>query len=112
MNELIELLNNYKLFVEAKTWFMEMGVVNLSFLVFIIFNFFAISLTITINDKRSSKPKFPFGFLTVLLVYLYPNELWIAAIPFGSILVLLIVWPRPILMYLNLWLPKNNRMTF
>ena len=109
MNELIELWNSYPLLVELKVWVMTMSLLNLGFLGFILLSFFTVSLTVTINGDESSRPKVPFTLVTLILLFAYPNSIWIGAIPFGFVWLCLIAWNKPIFVYLNLFLPNNSR---
>ena len=110
MNELIELWNSYPMLVEFKVWIMTMSLMNLGFLGFIILNYFTISLTVTINGNESSRPKLPLTLITIILLFAYPSTIWIAAIPFSLVLLSLLLWNKPVFIYLNMFMPQGAKV--
>lgn len=110
MNELIELWNSYPMLVALKVWIVSMSLMNLGFLAFILFSYFSVSLTVTVNGDESSRPKVPFTIITLILLFVYPSTIWLAAIPFGIVWVSLLVWHKPIFIYLNMFIPKGSKV--
>ena len=106
MNELIEFWNTLGL----TAWFMDMSLLNIGMLIFIALSVFGLSLTVTVDGNKNNRPKWLPTILTFILMYLYPHTLWIAAIPFGLVLLLLIIWQKPVFVYMNLYLPKGRKL--
>jgi len=118
MNELIELWNSSQvlttvfnpILIEFKDWIMNMSLNNLIALVIIIFLYFSISLTVTLDGVENNRPKSIISLITLILMFGYPNQLWIAALPFILIIFSTLFWQKPLFWYLNLFLPLNKRM--
>ena len=43
-------------------------------------------------------------------MFAYSSTLWIATLPFGTVLFLLIFWQKPVFMYLNLFMPSGHKL--
>jgi len=109
MNELLTLWNSYPILTSFNTWIMNMSLMNLGILFFIMLNFFSLSLITKVNGVPNKNPKHIITLITITLMFAYPHTLWIAALPYGIVILLLITWQKPIFVYLNLFLPKSHR---
>lgn len=110
MNELITLWNSNTALVSTSTWIMDMSLMNIGMLLFIILGFFGISLTVSVNDNKKNTPKHILSIFTLILMFIFPNTLWIAALPFAIVIFLLIFWMKPVFMYLNLFMPASHKL--
>lgn len=112
MNELMEVWNSYPQLVELKVWVMTMSLSNIIALIVTVYLSYSVSMTVTTNGDESSRPKVPFLLVTLILLFAFPQMVWYATIPFGLVMVLLIVWQRPVFIYLNFFLPRGSRLKF
>jgi hypothetical protein len=110
MNEIIEIWNGYPLLVSFGAWLMGLSLLNIVALVFIILLYLAVSLTITVNGKESSRPKWIFNIATIGLMYMFPASLGYALIPLLSVIFLMVTNMKLIFWYLNLYLPSNAKV--
>jgi len=118
MNELIELWNSSPvlttvfnpILIDFKDWIMNMSLNNLIALAIIISFYFSISLTVTLDGVENNRPKAIISLITLILLFSYPDKLWLAAMPFTLITLSTIFWQKPLFWYLNLFLPSDRRV--
>lgn len=112
MNELMELINSYAVLTDIKTWLMEMSLWNIGGLVFILWNLWSTSLTVTIDGNERSMPKHIITGATLCLMVLFPANMLFACIPYTLVIILLITYQRPVFWYLNLFMPAGRKLSY
>lgn len=89
-----------------------MSLMNIGFLIFIALNFFELSLTVIVNGNKRAAPKHVLTGLTICGMIAFPAALWVAAIPYGLAIFLLLFKKSIIFWYLNLFLPTSHKLNF
>jgi len=109
MKELITLWDSNSVLVSVSTWIMSMSLMNIGMLFLIIILFFGTELTVSVNNVKRKTPKHFLSILTLILIFIFPNTLWIATLPFVIVVFLLIFWTKAIFIYLNFFMPAGHK---